>query len=234
MCDSADDSAGQALQADPGAGISRGKLALTAFGLADDVVITASEHVVRHSPYVNRPGTAEYADMNGRGVWTRYVEAPLPDMAEDWESADIDADALRYVDIDVAGHCEQDHRGLWAIDCGFAQVEVQISERARGEGPAPQPEPSPDDMGEQGRREPGGLAARMALLACLTGDLGQIFPDPRQFRADPRAQGCLDTLGEFLQRQTPCKQVLAKRDDRLLAIGIRDAQGRIVVHSPQR
>jgi hypothetical protein len=80
-------------------------------------------------------------------------------------------------------------------------------------------------MAEQGRREAGGLAARTGRRH---EEHGQIFPDTRQFCAGPGPQGHFDSLGEFLEGQPAREKVLAKDDDSLLAIGVRDAQGRIV------
>ncbi len=57
--------------------ISGGKLPLTVFTLAEDVAVAAGVHIVGHAPYVNCPGKAEYANMNGLGV--RGAEAATLD-----------------------------------------------------------------------------------------------------------------------------------------------------------
>ena len=35
---------------------------------SDDIAIAAATHIVRHPPYIDCPGQAEYANMNGGGV----------------------------------------------------------------------------------------------------------------------------------------------------------------------
>jgi hypothetical protein len=129
------------------------------------------------------------------GVWAAGVAAPVPAVAEDSDSADVDVNAFRHIDIGVTERCDNGHRCLPVIDGGFTQVEVEISEDTGGQCPPVQPEPpAPHDTTEQGRREAGGLAAR---TGCLQEDLGQVFLDTRQFPAEPGLQGGFDSLGEL-------------------------------------
>ncbi len=156
--------------------------------------------------------------MNRRGIQAANVASPVPAVAEDGESAHVDVNAFRHVDVDVTERRENRHGGLPLIDRGFAQVEVEISEGAAGQGPPAQPEPpAARDMAEQGRRETGGPAARSG---CLNEDLGQFIVDTRQFPADPGPQGSLNSLGELLERQPACEKVLAKCDNSLLAVSV--------------
>src|SRR6266705_5954107 len=104
---------------------SLGKLALTVFKLAEDVAVTAVVHIVRNPPYVDCPGKAEYANVDGRGGRAVGVAAPVPAVAEDGDSADVDVNAFRHVDIDVAERRQNGHRRLAVIDGGFTQIEVE-------------------------------------------------------------------------------------------------------------
>jgi hypothetical protein len=202
------------------------ELALVTFKLADDVAMAAALHVVRHAPYVDCPDKTDYADMHGRGVRGAGVVAPVPAVAKKGDSADIDVDAFRYIDIGVTKHDKDGYRGPRLIGSGFAQVEVQISEGTDGEGPPAQPQPpTPCDMAEHRCREAGGLAAR---ASSLDEDLGQVFLDTRQFSARSGPQSGADSPGELLERQPTREKVLAQRGDSLLAVGVRDAHGRIV------
>lgn len=106
---------------------------------AEDIAITAIAHIVRHPPYVDCPGKAEYANMNGRGVRAADVATPVPAVTEDGDSAHVDVNAFRHVDIDVTERRENCDRRPPLLDRGFAQVEVEISEGAAGEGPPAQP-----------------------------------------------------------------------------------------------
>ena len=136
----------------------------------DDVAVAAATHIVRHPPYVDCPGKAEYANVNGRGVRAADVAAPVPAVAEDGDSADVDINAFRHIDIDVTERRENRHRRPPLIDRGFAQIEVQISEGTGGDGPPAQPEPPASrDMTKQGRREAGGLRREPAVSAKTSG-----------------------------------------------------------------
>ena len=101
----------------------------------DDVAVAAAVHIGRHPPYVDRPGEAEYANTNGRGVRAAFVAAPLPAVTEDGDSADVGIDAFRHVDIDVTERRHDRHHCLPLIDRGIPQVEVEISEGTAGDGP---------------------------------------------------------------------------------------------------
>src|ERR1035438_314234 len=183
----------------PTMAISRGKLAPAVVKPAEDVTVAAAAHIVRHPPYVDRPGKAEHANTNGRGVRAADVAAPVPAVADDGDSAHVDVNAFRHIDIDVTECRENRHRGPSLIDRGFAQIEVKISEGTGGEGPPAQPKPPASrDMTKQGRREAGGLAAR---ARSLWKDLGQVLLNMRQLPAEPGPQGGLDSLGELLERQ---------------------------------
>ncbi len=80
-------------------------------------------------------------------------------------------------------------------------------------------------MTQQGRSQPGRPAPRTGEIH---GGLGQVCLNPRQLSAQPRLEGAFQALAEFLQRQAAGEKMLAKRDDHLVAVGVRDAQGRIV------
>ncbi len=84
--------------------VSCRKLALALFKLAEDVAVAAL-HIVRHPPYVDCPTAAECANANDRGLRAADVPPPLAAVTEDGDSADVDIDAFRHIDIDVtAGH----------------------------------------------------------------------------------------------------------------------------------
>ena len=89
---------------------------------------------MRHPPHIDRPGKAEYANMNGRGVRAPGIGAPVPAAAEDGQSADIDVDTFRHVDIDVPERRQNRHRRPLPIDGGVAQIEVKVSEGTAGQG----------------------------------------------------------------------------------------------------
>jgi hypothetical protein len=198
--------------------ILRRKLVPAVVKCAEDIAVTAAAHIVRHPPYVDCPGKAEYANMNGRGVRAAGVAAPVPAVAEDGDSADVDVNAFRHIDIDVTERRQNRHHRPPLIDGGFAQIEVQISEGTGGDGPPAQPEPPASrDMTKQGRREAGGPAAR---TGCLGKDLGQVVLNMRQLAAEPGPQGGLDSLGELLKRQAAREKMLAKRDDSPLTVGV--------------
>jgi len=201
---------------------------LTRVKLPEDVSIAGVPHVLRHSPDINRPGKAEGADMDGRGVGAVSVEAPVPAVAEKADSADVDVDAFRHIDIDVPERCQNGHRALPVVDRDVAQVEVEIPETAGSDGIPAQSEPTaPDDVAEQGRCIPGRLAARPGRR---DEDIGQVFFKTRQFRANTSTQSGFNPLGEFLQSQPACEEMLTQRDDSLLAVVVRDAHGS-VTHS---
>ena len=131
------------------------------FKFPEDIAIAAAAHIMRHPPYIDCPGKAEYANMNCRGVRAVNVAAPVPAVAEDSDSADVDINAFRHIDIDVTERRENRHCRPPLIDRDFAQIEVEISEGAGGDGPSAQPEPPASrDMTKQRRREAGGPAAR--------------------------------------------------------------------------
>jgi hypothetical protein len=193
---------------------------------ADDLAIAAIAHIVRYPPYIDRAGEAEYANVNGGGVRAAHIAAPIPTVAEDSDSADIDVNAFRQVDIDVTEGRENRHGRLRLVDGGFAEVEVEISEDASGDGPPAKSQPTASrDMAKQGRRETGRPAARASRL---NEHLGQVVLGTRQFLTKPGPQGNLDARGELLERQPPREKMLAKRDDSLLAVSVRDPQGQIV------
>ena len=192
------------------------------------LAIAGVSHVLRHPPDINRPGKAEGANMNGRGVRAVSVEAPVPAVAKEADSADVDVDAFWHIDIDVSERRENGHGGLPVVDRDVAQVEVEIPETAGGHGLPAQSHPTaPDDVTEQGRCKPGGLAARPGRR---DEDIGQVFFKTRQFRANTSTQSGFDPLGEFLQSQPACKEMFTQRDDSLLTVIVRDAHGS-VIHS---
>jgi hypothetical protein len=57
---------------------------------------------------------------------------------EDRDSADVDVDAFRHVDIGVAEGREGGHGRLPVIDGGLTQVEVEIPEDTGGDRPPAQ------------------------------------------------------------------------------------------------
>ncbi len=196
---------------------SRGKLT-PRVKFAEDIAIAAAAHIVRYPPYIDCPGEAEYANMNGGSVRAAGVAAPIPAVAEDSDTAYVDVNAFRHVDIDVTERRENRHCRPPLVDRGFAEVEVEISEGAGGDGPPAQPQPpASGDMTKQGRREPGGPAARAGYL---NEDLGRVVLDTRQLSADPGPQGGLDSLGELLERQAAREKMIAKRGDSLLAVSV--------------
>jgi hypothetical protein len=62
---------------------------------ADDIAIAAATHIVRHPPYIDCPGEAEYANMNGGGILAAGIAAPIPAVAEDSDAAHVDVNACR-------------------------------------------------------------------------------------------------------------------------------------------
>ena len=128
--------------------------------------------------HVDCPGKAEHADLESLGVRAVGVAPPVPAVAEDGDSADIDVDAFRHVDIGVSERREYRHRRRPLIDGGVAQIEVEISEGAGGEGPTAQPEPTASrDMTQQGRGEPG-ECARESLRGGLTSTVAMLPATP--------------------------------------------------------
>ena len=120
------------------ASVSRGRPA-PGVEPAADIPVTAAAHVVRHPPYIDCPGEAEHANTNGGSVRAAGITAPVPAVAEDSDSADVDANAFRHVDIDIAEQRENRHRRPPPVDRGFPEVEVEIPEGAGGDGPPAQP-----------------------------------------------------------------------------------------------
>jgi hypothetical protein len=202
------------------------KLALAVFKGEEDVAVAAGVHLMRHPPYVDCPGKAEHANMDGRGVRAPGVAAPVPAAAEDGQSAHIDVDTFRHVDIDVPERRQNRHRGPPPIDGSVAQIEVEIAENTGGDGPAAQPEPpAPRDMTKHGHGEPDGSAAR---AGGLSEDPRQVILQARQLPADRGPQGTIDSVRELLERQAAREKMLPKRHDGLFAIGVRGAQGGII------
>ena len=209
----------------PALAVSAWKLALALFELAEDVAVIAV-HIVRHAPYVDCPEAAECANVNGRGIRPADVAPPLAAVTEDGDSADVDVNALRHIYIDVTEGHEDGHGRLRMVDRGFAQIEVEVSQDSGGDGPPAQSQPAaPHDVTEQGCAEAGGFAARTGYLR---GNLRQVYLDTRQLPSETSPKGDLDPLGELIERQAPRKKMIAKRDNSLLALGIRDAKRRIV------
>ena len=166
--------------------------------------------------------------MDGRGVGAVSVEAPVPAVAKKADSADVDVDAFRHIDIDVPERRQNGHRALPVVDRDVAQVEVEIPETAGSDGIPAQSQPTaPDDVAEQGRCVPGRPAARPGRR---DEDIGQVFVKTRQFRANTSTQSGVNPLGEFLQSQPACKEMLTQRDNSLLTVVVRDAHGS-VTHS---
>src|SRR5580704_17509517 len=191
-----------------------------------DVAIAGVPHILRDPPDINRPGKAAGANMNGRGVGAVSVEAPVPAVAKEADSTDVDVGAFWHIDIDVSERRENGYRGLPVVDRDVAQVEVEIPETAGGDGPPAQSQPTaPDDVTEHGRCKPGMLTARPGRR---DEDIGQVLFKTRQFRANTSTQSGFDPLGEFLQSQPACKEMLAQRDDSLLTVVVRDAHGSVI------
>lgn len=166
--------------------------------------------------------------MDGRGVRAPGVAAPVSAAAEDGQSADVDADTFRHVDIDVPERRQNRHRGPPLIDGSVAQIEVKISQNTGGDDPAAQPEPAASrDMTEHGHSAADGFAAR---ADGLSEDPGQVILQARQLPGDLGPQGTIDSFRELLERQAAREKMLPKRHDGLLAIGVRGAQG-CIVHS---
>jgi hypothetical protein len=202
------------------------KLARAVLKLPEDVAIAGAPHILRYPPDINRPDKAEDANMNGRGVGAVSVEAPVPAVAKEADATDVDVDAFCCIDIDVSERRENGHRSLPVVDRDVAQVEVEIRETAGGDGPPAQSQPTaPDDVTEHGRCKPGMLTARPGRR---DEDIGQVLFKTRQFRANTSTQSGFDPLGEFLQSQPACKEMLAQRDDSLLTVVVRDAHGSVI------
>ena len=109
-------------------------LSLALFDLADDVAVAAIR-IVRHPPYVDCRKAADGANVNDRRVRRADILAPLAEVTEDSDSADVDVDAFWYVDIDVPEGQQDGHRRARLVDCGRAQVEVQVPEGGGGQRP---------------------------------------------------------------------------------------------------
>src|ERR1700730_7200929 len=114
---------------------SRGKLALLRFHRADDVVI-AAVCLMRYPPYVDGRKTADCANVNDRRVRGTGILPPLAEVAEDRDSADVDADPFRHVDINVPEDQQDVYGRPRPVDDGFAQIEVQVSQGGSCESPA--------------------------------------------------------------------------------------------------
>src|SRR5260370_32349140 len=99
--------------------VSLGELALAVFKLAEDVAVAAA-YIVRHPPHVDSPAAAEDPNVNGRGVRVAGVAAPFAAVAEDGQAADVDVDAFRHVDVDVAAPHQDGHGPLPPFDGGLA------------------------------------------------------------------------------------------------------------------
>ncbi len=122
--------------------ISCGESAWAVLKCVEDIAVATVVQIVRYPPYVDCPGHADYAHMNGWGSRAASVAAPVPAVAEDGKSADGDGDAFRHVEIDVPERRQNRHRGPALIDAGVTQIEVEISEGTGGQGPSAQPEPT--------------------------------------------------------------------------------------------
>ena len=110
------------------------KLSLLLLQLTEDLAVAAA-HLMRYAPDVDRPDEAERANVNRWRIRPGDVATPLPAVTEDCEPADVDVDALRHVDVDVAeGHQNRDGR-LRRVDLGLAEIEVDVREGADGTRP---------------------------------------------------------------------------------------------------
>jgi hypothetical protein len=117
------------------------KLASAVIEGEQDLAVTAATQIARHPPYVDRPGEAEYANLNARGVRLPGVASPIAAVAEHGEFPDVDVDAFRHVDVDVPERRENRYRRPPLIHGGVAEIEVEVTEDAGREGPLAQPEP---------------------------------------------------------------------------------------------
>ena len=108
------------------------------FELAEDLVVAAL-HVMGDAPDVDRRKAAERANVNGRRVRAGLVAAPLAAVTEQGGSADVDVDALRDVDVDVAEASKNGYDGPRVVDFGFTQIQIKIPESTDGQSPASQP-----------------------------------------------------------------------------------------------
>jgi hypothetical protein len=139
-------------------------------------------------------------------------------VAKDGQTADVDVDAFRHVDIDVPEDRHDRHCRPLLIDSGSAQIEVKISEGAGGDSPPAQPEPpAPGNMAKQRRSKARRLAPRADWLNEY---LGQVVLHLCQFPGDFRLQGNVDAFRELLKREAAGEKMLPERDDGLLAIGV--------------
>lgn len=124
-------------------------LLLFALQLAEDLVVAAA-YVMRHAPYVDRRETAECANANGRRVRTGHIAAPLPAVAEQGDSTDLDVDALGDVEVDIAEGSKNGHDGPRVVDFGFTEIQVKIPEGTNGQRLASEPYSAASrDMTEQ-------------------------------------------------------------------------------------
>ena len=81
------------------------------------------------------------------------------------DAADVDVDALRRIDVDVAEDNDDSHGYLRAVHLGLAHIEVDVSEGSYGKGPSLQPPAAAShDMTEQSRGETGRSAPVAQLL----------------------------------------------------------------------
>ena len=183
-----------------------GKLTPAGVKRVEDLAVAAVAHVVGHPPHIDCRGQAKDPNVDGGSVRGAHVVAPVPAVAKDGESTDIDGDAFRHVDIDVPARRQDGHRRPLVVDARVPQVEVEICADAGDPGPPAQPEPpAPGDMAEQGGREVDRLAARARRGRK---HLGQVVLEARQFPGDPGPQRGVDALGELFERQAAREQVL--------------------------
>ncbi len=179
---------------------------------------------MRHAPDADCSNAAERANVNSRRVGACDVAAPLPAATEEGDSTNVDADALQYIDVDVAERSQNGHGRRRSVDLGFSQIEVDVCEDADGDRPPPQPEPpAPHDTAEERRGDTGG-AARPNRLSW---NVREALPGTDQLLSDPGLVGDFDSLGELLERQPPREEMVSQRDHRLLALGVRNPIGQV-------
>lgn len=97
----------------------------------------AAAHLMRHAPDVDRSKKGESANANAGRPRARNISPPFTSVTEGDDAVDVDVDALRGIDVDVAEGHEDSHRYLRAVDLGLAQIKVDVSERGYGKGPSP-------------------------------------------------------------------------------------------------
>ena len=116
-------------------GVSGRKMALRLFQLLDDFLVAAA-HLMRYAPDVDRSKQRENANTNAGRPRARNIFSPFTSVTEGDDAADVDVDALRRIDVDVAEDHEDRHGYLRAVDLGLAQIKVDVSEGRYGKGPS--------------------------------------------------------------------------------------------------